>query len=177
MICALSRPIALVKSSFKNDCGPCSVASVLSFFLESPPTSREIAREMGPWRLPWLEATTTWGVTRSLRRYGIETSGGFLGTVEEIKRQIDLDRPVVVMVRPTDVAGLPAFSLHYRVVVGYNDSAATGDGEFYFNCSAAPFDPSPSHPGNVAVNYGLFRRQWLTYLSINWYAVAYPREA
>lgn len=173
----LSKIPTLIKSQSKNDCGPCSVASVLSLFTPDPPSSQEIAQEFGWWRIPWLGATLPWGIVRVLHRHGLQTTGGFFGTLETLKRQIDLDRPVVVMVRPTDVLGLPVYSLHYRVVVGYNDRAELGDGELYFNCSAAPQDQSALHPGNVAADYQLFRRQWLTYCSINWYAAAYPREA
>lgn len=173
----LSRTVSLVKSRAKNDCGPCSVASVLSFFISAPPSSLAIAKEMEWWRVPLLGATLPWGITHTLHRYGVETTGGFLGSLDDLKRQIDLDRPVVVLVRPTDLRTQPAYSLHYRVAVGYNDRAALGDGELYFNCSAVPLDHSPTHPGNVAVSYKLFRRQWLAYCSINWYAAAYPREA
>lgn len=173
----LVGPISLVKSRFKNDCGPCSVSSVLSFFMSSPPSPETVAAEMGLLRLPWIGATTFWGVTAALRRYGVDTTSGFFGSVETIKRHVDRGHPVVVNVRPTDLPGLPFYSLHYRVVVGYNDRTVPGDGELYFNCSAAPYDVSSSHPGNVAIDYGLFRRQWLTYCSINWYAAAYPREA
>lgn len=170
----LSRPIFLVKSQSRNDCGPCSVASVLSFFTPDPMPLEAVSEELRPWRIPLVGATLPWGVSRALRRLGMETAGGFLGTLDDVKRNIDLDRPVVVLVRPTDLAHLPFYALHYRVAIGYNDRATPEDGELYFNCSAAPNSPSSLHPGNVAVDYKLFRRQWLTYCSINWYVAAYP---
>jgi len=163
----LSRPITLVKSESKNDCGPCSVTSVLSFFISDPPSLQAVSQELRSWRIPFFGATLHWGIGRTLRRFGLCTEGGSLGTLDGIKRQIDLDRPVVVLVRPTDLAHLLFFTLHYRVVIGYNDRATPEDGELYFNCSAAPTYTSASHPGNVAIDYRLFQRQWLTYCSVN----------
>lgn len=178
----LTKPLSLEHSQGKNDCGPCVTTMMLNYFLEERLTVPQIVREMGPWRIPKLGATLPWGIVRTLRRHGLGTVGGWFGRLEDIKAHIDADHPVIVLVRPTDLEGVPFFSLHYRVVVGYNDinnGRALGGGELFFNCSArsTTSESDSKHFGNLALGYTQFRRQWLTWVSINWYVAAYPRKA
>jgi hypothetical protein len=141
--------------------------------------SFQAAREMGAWRVPWLGATLPWGITTSISKHGLSSRSRWFGTIDVIKAEIDADRPVIVLVRPTDIKRLPFFSLHYRVVVGYNDNEnAPGGGELFFCCSALPpvADREANRPGNLTLSYAQFRWQWLTWMSINSYIVSYSND-
>lgn len=176
----LARGVITERSVARNDCGPCATATVLTYLQMERITSRQAAEEMRVWRIPGVGATLPWGIPATLHKHGFPTAGGWFGTLNVIKDQIDADRPVIVLVRPTDLKGIPFLSLHYRVVVGYNDNEnAPGGGELFFSCSALPPAPTSdvNHPGNLALSYALFRRQWLTWISINWYVAAYPGKA
>ncbi|MCL5265234.1 MAG: hypothetical protein M1343_08610, partial [Chloroflexi bacterium] len=111
-----SRHIEVVRSSSKNDCGPCAVAMVLGAFEGKRVTAREAAREMRFWRVPGIGATLPRGITSTLRRHGLKTAGGWFGRIQDIKAHVDADHPVIVLTRPTDLPHAPFFSLHYRVV-------------------------------------------------------------
>ncbi|MBI2955501.1 MAG: C39 family peptidase [Chloroflexi bacterium] len=176
----LSKVIEVAHSQSRNDCGPCATAMVLGFFGLEKPSPPQTAREMRLWRVPWVGATLPRGIVSTLHRHGLATESRWFGTIQKIKTHLDRDHPVIVLVRPTDLKGTPFFSLHYRVVVGYNDNAsAPGGGELFFNCSASPERPDHQgeRPGNVTLSYVEFLRQWLTWTSINWYTGAYPRKA
>lgn len=176
----LSKAVDVEQSQGRNDCGPCVTAMVLNFFGVEKVTPGQIAHEMRFWRIPWIRATLPWGIVRTLKNHNLEIASGWFGRLEDVKAQIDADHPVIVLVRPTDLDRVPSFSLHYRVIVGYNDSAdAPGGGELFFNCSARPASSlvDSKHAGNLVLSYAQFRHQWLTWVSLNWYAAVSPRKA
>ncbi|MBI4318917.1 MAG: C39 family peptidase [Chloroflexi bacterium] len=174
----LSKSIPLAYQGHGNNCGPCSIAMALNFYLHEPTTPQDVAGDIWRWRVPWIGATLTQGVAHGVRKRGMVPRGGWFGALNTLKLHLDADRPVIVLVRPTDLSGVPFYALHYRVVVGYNDrSGLPGGGELYFNCSASPPTAGEAdHPGNVVVGYARFRSQWLTWASINWYTAVYPGE-
>lgn len=175
----LSKPVPLISSEQRNDCGPCVTAMVLSFFSEQSIAPQQTAAALRFWRLPGLGATLPCGIIRILRQQGLETHGGFFGRLQDIKDHIDADHPVIVLVRPTDLEKAAFFSLHYRVVVGYNDNKEVpGGGKLFFNCSARTVIRIENGcAGNLSLSYAEFRRQWLTWASVNWYVAASPRKA
>ena len=154
-----------------NDCGPHALAMALSARGRRPVCPEIAGRALRSWRIPWIGATLPWGQGAAARRLGFSVRGGWFGRLEDIKRGIDNDRPVIVIVHPDDFGQCPWYALHYRVVVGYvDDTKLTGAGELYLACSAtATAGLSAEHPGNVAMTYERFVSQWRTWLTINWW--------
>jgi len=167
----LTKPIPVVHQGRSNDCGPCSVAMASNFYLREPISRHDVAYDIRMWRVPGLKATMTPGIAQGLRKRGLIAKGGWFGRLSTLKAHVDADHPVIVLIRPTDLVGVHFLALHYRVVVGYNDSPTLpGGGELYFNCSAAlPVEEEGDRPGNVVVSFARFRRQWLTWTSVNWH--------
>lgn len=122
------------------------------------------------YRVPLLGATFPWGVVAAVRAYGLRARVGYLGKLHDLKHHVDCDRPVIVLVRPTDLPGHRFYDLHYRVLVGYRDDANAGEGQLYFNCSSAGGSTEPSRPGNVVLGCDTFLRQWLVLGLFTWYA-------
>lgn len=149
----------------------------LTSLLATPPNPFEVTRRLRPWRVPFVGATLPWGVIAVARSFGVKADGHWLGRIGEIERAIDRGRAPVVIVHPDDFGVTPFFTLHYRVVVGYEKTGPEEqDGRLYFACSALPerelFGESDglARPGNLALDYRDFLRQWHTYLTIRFWA-------
>ncbi len=100
--------------------------------------------------------------------------GGGFGHLNELKHGVDSGLPSLVIVRPTDFRRSRWFDLHYRVVVGYEDSPHfPGGGRLLFACSSSPMVPIVGGNGtvraNVAVDYWTFDRQWRTWATWHWF--------
>jgi len=172
-----------------NACGPYALAMAASCFPDlAGRTGRtgalspvETARRLRPFRVPGVGATMPWGIVLAGRALGLDVCGHWLGRLADLKRCVDAGHPAIVVVHPDDFPGCRWHALHYRVVLGYRDDPSLpGGGELYFACSGAWNDSlEDGRPGNVALSYDQFRRQWTTYLTINWYAevAAWPRGA
>lgn len=160
-----------------NDCGPHALAMAASCYWPGKCDPADAARRLRPFRLPGVGATMPWGIVLAGRWLGLAVRGHWFGKLADLKRCVDAGHPAIVVVHPDDFAGTPWYSLHYRVVVGYlDDPALPGGGELYFACSGAWAEALPGgRPGNVAVSYARFRRQWHTWATVYWYAELAPR--
>lgn len=173
----LSHPVPLLlQNPSQNDCGPHAAAMAIGYYRPEACDAALIAQEIWFLRVPVIGATLPWGVTVALRRHGLRAIGGWFSPLAALKEHVVANRPVIVIVKPTDLAPCPWYALHYRVVVGYRDDPLLpGGGELYFNCSATPPRvPDAGRPGNVTVDCATFRRQWRTFLTYNWGAAVLP---
>lgn len=155
-----------------NACGPYSLAMAASCVWPGRHSPAEIGRRVRLFRVPWLGATLPWGIASAGRSLGLDVRARWLGRIEDLKRCVDVGHPAIVLVHPDERAGCAWYALHYRVLVGYRDDPSLpGGGEFYFACSATRCRAlGGGRPGNLALDYAQFRRQWATYLTPNWYA-------
>ena len=166
-----------------NACGPYALAMAASCFPElatppagsgrtGAPSPEEAARRLRLFRVPGIGATMPWGIVLAGRALGLDVRGHWLGRLADLKRCVDAGHPAIVIVHPDDFPSCRWHALHYRVVVGYRDDPSLpGGGELYFACSGARSGClEDGRPGNVALSYDQFSRQWTTYLTINWYA-------
>ena len=174
----LHRPVPLLQQPpGENDCGPHAAAMAIGYYQPAGCDAAQIAGRIWFLRVPLIGATLPWGVTCALRSHALRAAGGWFSTLAALKEHVAADRPVIVIVRPSDLARCPWYALHYRVVVGYRDDPLLpGGGELYFNCSATPPRESVTGgPGNLTVDCATFRRQWRTFLTYNWSAAVMPR--
>jgi hypothetical protein len=155
-----------------NDCGPFALAMAATALLGTAVPPAETARRLRFLRVPFLGATLPWGILFAARGLGLAAHGHWLGRIADLTRLVDLGLVPLVLVHPDDWPSLPWYALHYRVVVGYRDDPSLpGGGELCFACSGSPASALPDGlPGNVAISYAQFQRQWHTYITPRWYA-------
>ncbi|MGQ9675907.1 MAG: C39 family peptidase [Chloroflexota bacterium] len=179
----MSKPIPIFHQGRARNCGPYATAMALSFYLKSPVDPLEVAQAMRGCRVPLVGATFPCGPHTAVRAWGFGARTGYLGKLHDLKHHILCDRPVIVLVRPTDLPGHRPYDLHYRVLVGFrDDDSKPGGGELYFNCSSSSSEvspaesaPTPSHPGNVTLSYESFLSQWIVAGLFTWYLAVTPR--
>lgn len=179
---SLSKPIPILHQGRTRNCGPYATAMALSFYLESPVDPLEVARAMRHCRLPLVGATFPCGPPAAVRAWGFRARTEYLGKLHDLKHHIYCDRPVIVLVRPTDLPGYRPYDLHYRVLVGFrDDDSQPGGGQLYFNCSsfrsersAAGSSLTPWQPGNVSLSYESFLSQWVVAGLFTWYLAVAP---
>ncbi|MBI2939609.1 MAG: C39 family peptidase [Chloroflexi bacterium] len=173
----LTRPVPYLFQGPANDCGPFALAMVLGGFWPERFSPQHVMSLMRRLRVPMVGATLPWAISVAGSRCGLHVHTHWFGTLDEVKRWVERDCPVLVIVHPDDFRRCPWYALHYRVVVGFRDDAdLPGGGELYFRCSAAPPCPGGEAPGNVTLSHADFQRQWRTWLTPNWYAAVWPAE-
>ena len=171
----LSRTVPLLYQGRTNNCGPYATAMALSFYRREVVDPSEVASAIRWYRVPFLGATLPPGVLMGIVAGGQHYRTGFLGKINDLKHHIDCDRPVIVLVHPSDLRRCHWYDLHYRVVVGYRDAPTLpGGGVLFFNCSSARRSVTPGGVGNVTVDYATFERQWRVWGVISWYAAVLP---
>ena len=128
-------------------------------------------------RVPGLGATPPWSLGFVAPRVGLALRGRLFGRIADLRATIEAGRPAIVLVRPDESGRVPWYTLHYRVVLGFRDDAGlAGGGELYFACSGCGRPPfGDERPGNVAIDYATFERQWRTWFTPRWFAVVEPR--
>ncbi len=154
-----------------NACGPYSLAMAASCFWPGRYGPDVLAERLRLFRVPGVGATIWWGLVLVGRSLGLDVRDHWLGQIADLKACVDANHPAIVLVHPDDFDGTPAYTLHYRVVVGYRDDPALpGGGELYFACSGSWADAlGDGRPGNVALSYARFQGQWHTYLTVRWW--------
>ena len=163
----------------KNDCGPFALAIASDCLWPGaiePATTLRLLRFL---RVPWLGATPPWSLGLVAPRVGLALRGRRFGRIDDLRTAIEAGQPAIVLVRPDEAARVPWYTLHYRVVLGCRDDAGLpGGGELYFACSGCGRPPfGDERPGNLAIDYATFERQWRTWLTPRWFAVVEPRSA
>lgn len=161
-----------------NDCGPHALAIAVDCLRPGevePATTLRLLRSL---RAPGVGATPPWSLSLVALKVGVTIRNRLFGRVADLCAEIDAGRPILVIVRPDDASIPPWYALHYRVALGYRtDPGLPGGGELYFACSGcgrAPF--GDGRPGNLAVDYATFERQWRTWLTPRWYGVVERRK-
>jgi hypothetical protein len=156
-----------------NDCGPHALAMAADCLRPGEVGPEATGRLLRFLRVPGLGATPPWGLGIVAPRIGLTLKGRFFGQIADVRAAVDAGRPAIVIVRPDETSACPWYALHYRVALGYRDAPGLpGGGELYFACSGCGRPPfGDSRPGNLAVDYATFARQWRTWLTPRWYAV------
>jgi len=98
-------------------CGPASLASVMRFY-GVPENQETIGAAVYSEKLQGALITD---LERYARQKGFETKSG-QGTVEELKKELDRSRPVIVLV---DLGFWVVSKPHYLVVIGYDAEGFT----------------------------------------------------
>lgn len=138
-----------------NACGPYAAIMVLNYWRPGQSCEARAAQEI-KWRLPgctpFSGATPPFSLAAYLRKNGLAVANRSQGCLEDLRNQIALGHPVIVLVHPAE---RPWYARHYRVVVAYDDTA----GVFHFNDPAC-LPQSRGVPGNLSIPYSVFEGEW-----------------